>query len=144
MRLEELNTTQKDKVRIMPITFVQRGNFHKANRYMELLNSAFKNSKLDKYGKEGVAALSAATPVDTGKTASSWDYYIERTPLGISINWINTNMKDGYSVALLVQYGHIVWNGRSGASYKEGVDYINPAIQPIMDRAVKEIGEGVT
>ena len=54
------------------ITFRQKGDFSKVTRYLERVNKAAKISDLDKYGREGVAALASATPVDTGKTASSW------------------------------------------------------------------------
>ena len=43
-------------------------------------------SILRKYGEEGVSALMAATPVDTGKTASMWGYEIEKTSSGWTIN----------------------------------------------------------
>ena len=51
------------------ITFRQKGDFSKLTRYLEKAKSVVKLSDLDKYGKEGVAALASATPVDTGLTA---------------------------------------------------------------------------
>lgn len=59
------------------ITFRQKGDFSKLTRYLEKVKSVVKLSDLDKYGKEGVAALASATPVDTGLTASSWSYEIK-------------------------------------------------------------------
>ena len=58
------------------ITFRQRGDFAKLTRYLEKVKSVAKLSDLDKYGREGVEALSSATPVDTGLTASSCYYEI--------------------------------------------------------------------
>ena len=56
----------------------QRGDFAKLTRYLKKAKTGAKVSVLEKYGKEGVAALASATPVDTGKTASSWSYEITR------------------------------------------------------------------
>ena len=60
------------------VEFKQKGDFAKLNRYLERMREVAKIGDLDKYGKEGVAALSAATPIDTGKTANSWSYKITR------------------------------------------------------------------
>lgn len=54
------------------IEFRQKGDFSKLSRYLERVKEAAKIGDLDKYGRAGVAALSSATPTDTGKTAASW------------------------------------------------------------------------
>lgn len=98
---------------------------------------------LEQYGREGVAALSAATPVDSGETASSWDFYIKKykTVDGTAIIFTNSNKtSQGTPIAILIQYGH--GNGRG--AYIQGRDYINPAIQPIFDDIAKKAWEEVT
>ncbi len=86
---------------------------------------------LEKYAEQGLQALSSNTPVDTGKTASSWSYKITEDNNGVSIVWENSNIIDGWAnVALLIQYGHATRNG----GYVVGRDYINPSIQPIFDK----------
>lgn len=95
---------------------------------------------LHRYGKIGVRALSDATPVDTGKTATSWNYSIEKTNQGFSLIWYNTNVvNDWCNIALMIQYGHATKNG----GWVQGRDYINPAIQPIFDRMIKKIEKEV-
>lgn len=118
------------------ITFKQKGNFNKTNSYFQRLLGVAKLSKLDKYGKEGVEALKAATPADTGKTANSWTYEIERNKDGAVIYWSNTNINDGVPIALILQYGH----GTGGGGYVPGTDYINPAIRPVFKNASDDIG----
>ena len=54
------------------IKFRQKGDFSKLTRFLERANETVRIGDLDKYGKEGVAALASATPVDSGETASSW------------------------------------------------------------------------
>ena len=56
------------------ISFRQKGDFSKATKYLERLREFAILDVLDKYGREGVAALSSATPVESGRTASSWYY----------------------------------------------------------------------
>lgn len=87
-------------------------------------------SVLEECGREGVAALSAATPVESSLTANSWDYEIRSTGNGYQIDWINTNVHEGVPIAVILQYGH--GTGRGG--YVQGRDYINPAMRPIFDK----------
>ena len=122
------------------ITFRQRGDFAKLTRYLEKVKSVAKLSDLDKYGREGVEALSSATPVDTGLTASSWYYEIERQNGGATIIFKNSNVNNGVCIAIIFQYGH----GTGTGGWVEGRDYINPAIQPIFDRIVEDAWREVT
>lgn len=122
------------------ITFRQKGDFTKLTHYFKRVNKAAKINDLDKYGREGVAALASATPVDTGKTASSWYYKIERKDGLISITFNNTNINKGVPIAIILQYGHGTRNG----GWVEGRDYINPAIQPIFDRITEDAWREVT
>jgi len=85
---------------------------------------------LNKYGRKGVEALSESTPKDTGDTASRWSYEIEFTSEGANLYWKNSNINDGVSIALILQYGH----GTGTGGYVQGRDYINPALHPIFDQ----------
>ena len=87
------------------------------------------HSILEKYGEQGVAALSAATPKDTGLTADSWFYEIEDGAGTSTITFGNHNVKDGVNIAVILHYGHATRNG----GYVVGYDYINDAIRPIFD-----------
>ena len=112
------------------IRFRQKGDFSKLTRYFERIKEAVKLGSPDKYGREGVAALMSATPVDSGKTASSWYYEIDHSQGSASINFYNSNVNKGVPIAIILQYGHGTGNG----GWVQGRDYINPAIQPLFDR----------
>lgn len=115
------------------------GKFEKTTRFLNKAQRlGFKNI-LERYGKQGVIALSLATPQDTGRTAQSWDYAIAVSRGEYQIVWTNSNESDGVSVAILIQYGH----GSQNGSYVPGRDFINPAIRPILDKIAKEIWEEV-
>lgn len=122
------------------ISFRQKGDFSKLTRYLERVKEAARLGVLDKYGREGVAALSSATPVDSGETANSWSYKIEHTNGSASIAFYNSHNNNGFPVAIMLQYGH----GTGTGGWVEGRDYINPAIQPIFDKIASEAWEEVT
>ena len=122
------------------ITFRQKGDFSKLTRYLEKVKSVVKLSDLDKYGKEGVAALASATPVDTGLTASSWSYEIKHKNGTVSISFKNSNIQNGVPIAIILQYGHGTRNG----GWVQGRDYLNPAIQPIFDKIANDAWREVT
>ena len=121
------------------VTIVSGKPFKKTKGFLERSLELIKLGWLDKYGRRGVEALSMATPVDTGKTAASWSYEIERHGSDVVLAWKNSNVNKGVPIALVIQYGHVLSDG----TYIAGRDYINPAIQPIFDEMSKEIGEEV-
>ena len=122
------------------ISFRQKGDFSKLTSFLERAKETVYLGDLNKYGRQGVAALASATPVDTGKTASSWSYKIENNNGLISISFENSNVQDGVPIAIILQYGHGTRNG----GWVEGRDYINPAIQPIFDQIVNDAWKEVT
>lgn len=96
---------------------------------------------LDKCGQLGVEALRANTPVDSGKTAASWSYQVERSLGHTRIIWTNSNiLRNGQPLAIMLQYGH----GTGTGGYVVGRDYINPALQPVFDDISDQVWRVVT
>lgn len=122
------------------ISFRQKGDFSKLTRFLERAKETVKLGDLDKYGREGVAALSSATPVDSGLTANSWYYKIEQKSGSATISFFNSNIQNGIPIAIILQYGH----GTGTGGFVQGRDYINPAIQPIFDRIAEDAWREVT
>lgn len=122
------------------IEITQSGTFDKSIKFLHFLYNKEFLKNLDSHARDGVNALSNATPVDTGETARSWYYEIFTSPNKIRIVWSNTNMADGVPVAILVQYGHATRTGY----WVEGKDFINPAIRPIFDQIAEDIWNEVT
>lgn len=121
------------------IVFKHKGNFNNFETLAKRVVNRDYLSILDKYGREGVAALAAATPVDTGKTANSWNYDVRRFSGGATITWTNSNIVDGVPIAIILQYGH----GTQYGTYVEGRDYINPAMQSVFDDLASEVWKEV-
>ena len=123
------------------ISFTHKGDFSKTSKYLGRVKRAGDlSSRLEKYGKEGVAALAAATPVDTGLTARSWYYTITQSNGSVTISFNNSNRQNGVLIAIILYYGHSTRNG----GWVEGRDYITPAIRPVFDKIANEAWREVT
>lgn len=126
----------------MKIRFVDKGGFNNLERYLKKSSSVNANiaSILNRYGAEGVKLLSAATPVDSGITASSWGYEIVVTDKKSKIVWTNSSMAGSTPVAILLQYGHMTGNG----GYVQGIDFINPVMRAVFAQMADSVWKEVT
>ena len=122
------------------IRFRQQGDFTKLTRFLERAKEAIHLGDLDRYGKAGVAALSSATPVESGETARSWYYEIKHQKGPVTISFCNSNIQNGVPIAIILQYGH----GTGTGGWVQGRDYINPAIRPIFEQIAKDAWREVT
>lgn len=122
------------------VTFKHRGNFNKVKKFLNKIQGLDYLNMLDKYGQMGVQALAEATPKDSGVTAQSWTYEIERTTDRTTISWLNTNENNGVNIAVILQYGH----GTGTGGYVQGRDYINPAMRPVFDEIAEKAWKEVT
>lgn len=113
----------------MPIRIKQKGNFKNTELFLKNAKNFDPMPVLQRYGEIGVTELAMNTPVDTGLTAASWYYEIEKTKDGYILTWNNSNIVNGLNIAILIQYGH----GTNGGTYVQGRDYINPALRDIFD-----------
>lgn len=122
------------------IRFVQKGDFSNLERFInKVLRKDYLNV-LEKYGQLGVKMLAENTPKDSGKTAASWNYQIVGENGKTSLVWTNSNINDGVPIAIILQYGHGTRNG----GYVSGLDYINPAMQPIFKELADKVWREVT
>lgn len=117
-----------------------KGDFSKTKNFLIRMKEKTFLRHLERYGKEGVQALSSATPIDSGLTASSWRYEIHSSDERWEIIWTNSNINKGVPIAIILQYGH----GTGTGGYVQGRDYINPAIQPIFDKIADDAWKEVT
>ena len=121
------------------VMFRQKGDFRRTSDFLKRANRLNLDIILNQYGQEGVEALRAATPKDTGTTANSWSYVVHKGTGSITITWSNSNIVDGVPIAVILQYGHGTRNG----GYVQGTDYINPAMKPIFDKIAQRAWEEV-
>lgn len=120
--------------------FSSSGSTKNTQAFLKKMAVSDFSSDLELLAQQGVNALASATPVDTGLTASSWEYVIESSRSRTTISWINTNRVNGVNIAVILQYGH----GTGTGGYVAGKDYINPAIKPIFDQIADNVWKKVT
>lgn len=125
----------------MNISFTSKGSFKNLDKFLATMTRQ-KNiyARLDGIAQQGVAALEAATPIDSGLAAGSWGYEIKVTPTACYINWTNSDLENGYPVAVMIQLGH----GTGTGGYVQGTDYINPALRPVFDNLANAAWKVVT
>lgn len=116
-----------------------KGSFSRTQQFLNKLANEEYLNMLDRYAQMGLEALKAATPVDTGKTASMWHYDITTEKHKVSINYYNDNSvinKTGYefNIVVLLTTGHATRTG----GWVEGRDFVNPTIKPIFDQIAND------
>ena len=122
------------------ISFRHKGNFKKTDDFLKRAEKGIDMNLLHEYGKEGVKALASVTPVDSGLTANSWYYEIEKSPGSVAVVFCNSNIQNGVPIAIILHYGHGTRNG----GWVQGFDYINPAVKPIFKELVQKAWREVT
>lgn len=121
-------------------SFELGGSTKKTENFLKAMTRLNIASILHASGAEGVAALSAATPVESGRAASSWGYEVTQNRGGVTITWTNSDVENGFPVAIMLQYGH----GTGTGGFVQGQDYINPAMRPIFDKIADKVWKAVT
>ena len=122
------------------ITFEQKGDFRNSDRFLKRMSKFDFANVLKNVAQTGVERLAAATPVDSGLTANSWGYEIKRSRSSFEITWTNSNVVNGFPVAIGLQYGH----GTGTGGYVRGRDYINPTMRPIFEKILADLWTEVT
>lgn len=123
----------------MGVVFRHKGDLKKTEKFLKRMAEKDVFKGLEKYAKQGVDALSSATPIDSGLTASSWGYEIHSSSDLYEIVWTNSNINEGVPIAIILQYGH----GTGTGGYVQGRDYINPAIRPVFDEIAENVWKEV-
>ena len=122
------------------ISISSDGSSGKTEKFLQAIAKLNINSVLASAAQKGVVALQKATPRDSGLSANSWGYEIQKSSGSILIGWTNSDVENGFPVALMIQYGH----GTGTGGYVSGKDYINPAMRPVFDEIADTVWKAVT
>lgn len=122
------------------ISFTVSGSFKNTENFLKKLAQGDMYKSLEQLAREGANALASATPIESGLASSSWDFEISRSKRSCTITWTNTDVENGFPVAVMLQYGY----GTGTGGYVQGQDYINPAMRPIFDRIADQVWKAVT
>jgi len=124
----------------MGIEVTHKGSFNNLEKFLKGYNRNKLITLLEKFGRDGVYALANSTPIDSGETASSWDYEIVITESTYGVRWVNYHMAGNTPLVLLLQYGH----GTKSGGFVQGNDFINPTMRPVFDNIAQTLWEEVT
>lgn len=122
------------------IKFESKGSFKNMESFLTKASRTDVLRIMEAGAKEGVAALAAATPVESGLAASSWSYQLEARRGRYTIYWTNSDIENGFPVVIALQYGY----GTGTGGYVQGRDFINPALRPVFDRIANTVWKAVT
>lgn len=120
--------------------FVVRGSTDRTEKFLNAMQKLDVAQIAAAQAQIGVEALSRATPEETGLTARSWSYEVRQNGGGVAIVWKNSDVENGFPVAIMLQYGY----GTGTGGYVQGRDYINPAIRPVFDKIAEAVWKAVT
>ena len=124
----------------MRISFTEKGNFEATTGWLNRVSRIDPTDAMQSLGQEGIASLRAATPVDTGQTASGWAVEIEKTRKGAEMNFVNrAHPGSSANVATLIELGH----GTRTGGYVPPRPYIKGALSNVFDKAGTVLVEGV-
>jgi hypothetical protein len=122
------------------ISISSDGSSGSTEKFLQAMQRLNVDGVLAAAASRGVAALSKATPRDSGLSASSWSYEISKNATSVVITWMNSDIENGFPVALMIQYGH----GTGTGGYVPGKDFINPAMRPVFDEIADTVWKAVT
>ena len=121
------------------IGFESSGSFKETESFLQRCRRGDIFDPVEAIAEEGVQRLAAATPQDSGITASSWSYEIVEENGKFTIWFRNSHENAGFNVAVGLQYGH----GTGTGGWVGGIDYINPALKPIFDKMGNDVWKEV-
>lgn len=117
------------------IKFTTSGSFKNTERFLRNMQQLNVRKIIESEAEKGRQALIEATPKDSGLAASSWNYTISQNRGGVTITWTNSDIENGFPVAIALQYGYATGSG----GYVQGRDYINSAMKPVFDAIADKV-----
>jgi hypothetical protein len=124
----------------MGLEISSSGSFDGIEKFLKAMQKFDLRQILEPLAERGVRALAAHTPIDSGLASRSWGYRIVQNGSSVTITWTNTDIENGFPVAVALQYGY----GTGTGGYVQGRDYINPAMKPVFDSIANEVWRAVT
>ena len=115
----------------------RKGDFNRTKKYLGKALVAYDKAQLEKIAEKNLHILKEVTPSNTGTLANQWGYQIVKTDNGYGILYTNTDIQNGYNIAILVDRGHATRTG----TWVSGKNYIDPAIHKTYEAIMKQTWE---
>ncbi len=112
----------------MSIKVTTKGSFKNTEEFLKThQNSIFTEQQIHQIAEKALELFKKNTPSKSGKTAESWSYEIIKKYGKHTIIMHNSNIQNGYSIAILINDGHATKDGK----YVSGTHYIDHTIEQI-------------
>ena len=120
----------------MKVNITSSGNFSNLERWATKMSTEDFTSVLKSAAQPGKSEFMRKTPVESGKSANAWDYKIEKTSTGASLEYSNSNVtKNGVPVVTLINYGH----GTGTGGYVRPIPFIQNVVKSIEEQISKDV-----
>lgn len=112
----------------MGIKVKLKGSFKNTEKYLdEHPSSIFTKEQIYEIAEKALELFQKNTPTSSGKTAMSWSYEVKQHNGSYEIIMHNSNIQNGYSIAILLNDGHATASGK----YISGTHYIEDTMKDI-------------
>lgn len=112
----------------MSIKVKTTGDFKNTEKYLlSHKKSMFTEEQIYEIAEHSLQLFENNTPKGSGKTANSWSYEIKIVKGEYVIDMHNSNIQNGYNIAILVDEGHALQTGQ----WIAGKHYIDQTIKEI-------------
>jgi len=116
------------------IKIKSKGNWDRTEQFFKKSNRITKIEKITALAEKCIDRLIEATPKDSGVTAESWSYEIERLNNKVKLYINNSNIQNGINIALLLEFGH----STKGGTWVEGQEFIGCITQEEYNKILSE------
>lgn len=121
----------------MGIKVTQSGDWKKTETFLLKNKQGFNDEQIEYIAKKSLEKFKKNTPKSSGLTANSWSYVIIKKGDKRSIEFHNSNIQNGYNIALLVDTGHAT----NGGKWVSGEPYIDKTVKEIYDKILNDAWE---
>lgn len=111
-----------------------KGSWDRTDKFFKKSVKITKIENITALAERCIELLKAETPKDSGLTAESWSYQIDKTKNKKTLYITNSNIQNGVKVALLIEFGHAT----VGGTWVEGKDFIGPITQKAYNDILNE------
>ena len=116
------------------LTVEEVGKFGNVEQWLLKATKFDATPQVQTLGARMKSQLSAATPVDTGLTANSWNYTVKKETGGVRLT-VGNSSENGFNVVQAIRHGH----GTGTGGYVPPNDFVTPVVEPLIDNATNLI-----
>lgn len=111
-----------------------KGSWDRTDKFFKKSVKITKIENITALAERCIERLKEETPKDSGLTAESWSYQIDKTKNKNTLYITNSNIQNGIKVVLLIEFGHAT----TGGTWVEGKNFVGPVTQEIYNSILSD------